>query len=259
MESIGTLAGGISHDFNNILTAIIGYGSLLQMKVKGDDLLRHYVQQILASANRAANLTKGLLAYSRNQVLNMQPVNLNEIIMKVERFLASLIGEDVELKSILADREVMVLADAGQIEQVLMNLVTNARDAMPEGGYVYIETRFVDLDEDSAKALDIRKPGTYAMIAVTDSGIGMDEKTRERIFEPFFTTKEVGKGTGLGLAMVYGIIKQHNGSIEVESEPGMGTTFRIYLPVMEQATGETQPVVLTGHRGRHGDRPRGGG
>ena len=220
MESIGTLAGGISHDFNNILTAIIGYGSLLQMKMKDDEPLRHYVAQILASANRAANLTKGLLAYSRKQVLNIQPVNINDIIRKVERLLERLIGEDVELKSILIDQEVTVMADAGQIEYVLMNLVTNARDAMPDGGYVYIETRLVDLDEEAAKARDLRKPGTYALIAVTDSGMGMEQKTKEHIFEPFFTTKEVGRGTGLGLAMVYGIIRQHNGIIEVESEVG---------------------------------------
>lgn len=244
MESIGTLAGGISHEFNNILTAIIGYGSLLQMKMRDDDLLQHDVQQILASANRAANLTKGLLAYSRNQVLNIQPVKLNEIIMKVDQFLARLIGEDVEFKSILTDKEITVLADAGQIEQVLINLATNARDAMPSGGYLYIETRLVGVDEDSAKALEVRKPGTYAMIAVTDSGMGMDEKTKERIFDPFFSMKEVGRGTGLGLAMVYGIIRQHNGSIVVESEVGRGTTFRIYLPVIQRATEEIQPVVL---------------
>jgi PAS domain S-box-containing protein len=242
MESIGTLAGGISHDFNNILTAIIGYGSLLKMKMKDDDPLRHYVEQILASANRAANLTKGLLAYSRKQLLNIQPVNINNIIRKVERLLERLISEDVEIKSVLIDQEVTVMADAGQIEQVLMNLVTNARDAMPDGGYVYIETRLVDLDEEAAKARDLRKPGTYALIAVTDSGMGMEQKTIEHIFDPFFTTKEVGRGTGLGLAMVYGIIRQHNGIIEVESEVGRGTTFKIYLPAAQTTTEETQPA-----------------
>ena len=242
MESIGILAGGISHDFNNILTAIIGYGSLLQMKMKDDEPLRHYVAQILASANRAANLTKGLLAYSRKQVLNIQLVNINNIIRKVERLLERLISEDVEIKSVLIDQEVTVMADAGQIEHVLMNLVTNARDAMPDGGYVYIETRLVDLDEEAAKARNLRKPGTYALIAVTDSGMGMEQKTKEHIFEPFFTTKEVGRGTGLGLAMVYGIIRQHNGSIEVESEVGGGTTFKIYLPAAQTTTEETQPA-----------------
>jgi PAS domain S-box-containing protein len=242
MESIGTLAGGISHDFNNILTAIIGYGSLLQMKMRDDDPLRHNVDQILASANRAASLTQGLLAYSRKQVLNPRQVNLNDIIKKVEPLLARLIGEDVEFKCILTDKDVTVFADAGQFEQILMNLVTNARDAMPDGGYLYIETQRVDLDDASAKVLDIRKPGTYALILVTDSGMGMDQKTRERIFEPFFTTKDVGRGTGLGLAMVYGIIKQHNGFVEVESEVGMGTTLKIYLPVVQRVADTTQPV-----------------
>lgn len=249
MESIGTLAGGISHDFNNILTAILGYGSMVQRKLAENDPLRHNVDQILVAANRAASLTRGLLAYSRKQLLNPQLLNLNEVIVKVERFLARLIGEDVELKSILAEKEITVLADADQIEQVLMNLATNARDSMPDGGYLYIESRLVDLDETSAKAHDLRKPGAYAQIAVTDSGMGMDEKTRERIFEPFFTTKGVGKGTGLGLAMVYGIIKQHNGAIEVESEAGMGTTFRIYLPAVQRAATETQPGSLPGIEG----------
>ena len=243
MESIGTLAGGISHDFNNILTAIIGYGSLMKMKMRDDDPLRHYVEQIIASANRAANLTQGLLAYSRKQLLNIQPINLNNIIRKMELLFERLIGEDVELKSILTDQEVIILADAGQIEQVLMNLVTNARDAMPDGGYVYMETQVVCLDGESAKARDLREPGTYAVISVTDSGMGMDQKTKERIFDPFFTTKEVGRGTGLGLAMVYGIIKQHNGSLEVESDVERGTTIRIYLPVAETAKGETYPAV----------------
>jgi len=249
MESIGTLAGGISHDFNNILTAIIGYGSLLQMKIGDDDPLRHNVDQILASANRAASLTQGLLAYSRKQILNPQRVNLNDIIMKVERLLARLIGEDVEFKCILADKDVTVLADAGQLEQILMNLATNARDAMPDGGYLYIETRLADLDEASAKAHDVRKPGTYAQILVTDSGMGMDQKTMDRIFEPFFTTKEVGRGTGLGLAMVYGIVKQHNGFVEVESEIGRGTTLKIYLPVAPGAVEETQAVDLPAVKG----------
>jgi len=248
MESIGTLAGGISHDFNNILTAIIGYGSILQRKLDAKDPLRYNADQILKAANRAAGLTRGLLAYSRKQILNPQPVNVNEIVVKVERFLARLIGEDVELKSILAEQEITVLADADQIEQVLMNLATNARDAMPDGGYIYIETRLVELDEASAKARELRRPGAYAQISVTDSGMGMDEKSRERIFEPFFTTKDVGRGTGLGLAMAYGIIKQHNGAIEVESEAGLGTTFRIYLPVV-QRTAETQSAAFPAVKG----------
>jgi PAS domain S-box-containing protein len=249
MESIGTLAGGISHDFNNILTAIIGYGSLLQMKMRDDDPLKHNVNQILASANRAASLTQGLLAYSRKQVLNPQQVNLNDIIIKVERLLERIIGADVEFKRILTDKDVTVLADPGQIEQVLMNIATNARDAMPDGGYLYIETQRVDLDDASAKAHEIRKPGPYAQILVTDSGMGMDQKTRERIFEPFFTTKEIGRGTGLGLAMVYGIIKQHNGFVEVESEVGMGTTLKIYLPIAQKEEVAVQQADLPFDKG----------
>jgi len=249
MESIGTLAGGISHDFNNILTAIIGYGNLLQMKIKTDDPLRHNVDQILASANRAATLTQGLLAYSRKQILNPQPISLNDIIAKVERLLERLIGEDVELKTLLTDKDVTILADAGQIEQVLMNLATNARDAMADGGYLFIETEAIEVDEASAKTHDVLKPGAYALVAITDSGMGMDEQTRERIFEPFFTTKEMGKGTGLGLAMAYGIVKQHNGAINVYSEIGKGTTFKIYLPIVQAAQENALPVILQTIRG----------
>jgi CheY-like chemotaxis protein len=201
------------------------------------------VEQILASANRAATLTQGLLAYSRKQIINPQPVKLNEIIRKVERLLLRLLGEDVELKSMLAERDIIVLADAGQIEQVLMNIAANARDAMPDGGYLYIETQLTELDEASAKSRDLPS-GKYAVITVTDSGMGMDEKTRQRIFEPFFTTKDHGKGTGLGLAVVYGIIKQHGGYVEVESEMGMGATFRIYLPVHLAAVEEVPSVEL---------------
>jgi two-component system, cell cycle sensor histidine kinase and response regulator CckA len=250
MESIGTLAGGIAHDFNNILTAIIGYASLLQMKMREQDPLRHSVDQILSSANRAATLTQGLLAYSRKQILNAQPLNINEIIRKVELLLRRLIGEDIELRTLLTDQEVTVLADAGQIEQVLMNLATNARDAMPDGGNLYIETEQEVVDEHSASTHEISKPGVYAVISVTDSGIGMDEKTRDRIFDPFFTTKEVGKGTGLGLAMAYGIVKQHNGAIVVSTELGRGSTFKIYLPVVpveqKHALSVDLPAILGG-------------
>jgi two-component system cell cycle sensor histidine kinase/response regulator CckA len=244
MESIGTLAGGIAHDFNNILTAIIGYGSLLQMKIREGDPMRHSVEQILSSANRAATLTQGLLAYSRKQILNAQPLNINEIIRRVELLLRRLIGEDIELTTLLTDRDVTVLADPGQIEQVLMNLATNARDAMPDGGNLYIETEQVVLDEQSAALHEFNRPGTYAVISVTDSGMGMDEKTKERIFDPFFTTKEVGKGTGLGLAMAYGIVKQHNGAIVVSSEIGRGSTFRIYLPLVPAAQKQALPADL---------------
>ncbi len=244
MECLGTLAGGIAHDFNNILTAIIGYGNLLQMKMGETDPLRHNVEQILASANRAASLTQGLLAYSRKQILNPQPVNLNEIIRKVERLLVRLIGEDVELKVVLTDADTTIEADAGQIEQVLMNLATNARDAMPDGGPLFIETEVVEIDAASAQTHDFQQPGQYVLITVTDSGTGMDDRTRERVFEPFFTTKEAGRGTGLGLAMVYGIVTQHNGSIHIDSQVGQGTSFRIYLPVASSAPDALHPVEL---------------
>jgi PAS domain S-box-containing protein len=233
IESIGTLAGGIAHDFNNILTAIIGYGNLLNMKMPIDDPLRHNVDQILSSAGRAAQLTQGLLAYSRKQIINPQPVDLNELVRKLERFLARLIGEDVELMTALTDKDATVQADSGQIEQVLMNLATNARDAMPDGGILHIDTDRIDLDDEFARAHPGSRPGKYVLISVTDSGVGMDENTREKIFEPFFTTKEVGKGTGLGLSMVYGIVKQHNGYINVASGVGKGTTFSIYLPAVQ--------------------------
>ena len=244
MEAVGQIAGGIAHDFNNILTAIIGYASITQMKMREDDPLRHNVDQVLVSAERAANLTQGLLAFSRKQISNPTLVNLNELIEKIEKFLRRVIGEDIEFQTILTDKDITVMADHGQIDQALMNLATNARDAMPKGGLLTIETGTVEIDEEYIKAHGYGKAGTYALISVTDSGIGMDEKTREKIFEPFFTTKEVGKGTGLGLSIVYGIIKQHAGYINCYSEPGKGTTFRIYLPLIKTALKEVQPVEV---------------
>lgn len=236
MEAIGTLTGGIAHDFNNILTAIIGYGNILKMKLAKDSPLLGYADQILSSAERAANLTHRLLAFSRKQVINLKPININEVVAGIEKFLLRIIGEDVELKTLFSGRRLVVMADAGQLEQVLMNLAANARDAMPNGGILEIETEAVEIDTDFLKIYEHDehdKPGMYALISVTDTGQGMNEKTRQRIFEPFFTTKEVGKGTGLGLSMVYGIIKQHNGYINCYSEPGKGTTFKIYMPLIE--------------------------
>ena len=240
MEAIGTFAGGIAHDFNNILTAIIGYANLLQMKMKKDEPLRAHVEPILASAERAANLTQSLLAFSRKQVINTKAINLNEIVGNVEKLLRRLIGEDIELNISLADNPMTVVADFGQMEQVLINLATNARDAMPDGGVLIIKTGMMKLDEEYIKSHGYGKTGKYAVISVTDTGFGMDEKTRERIFDPFFTTKDLGKGTGLGLSIVYGIIKQHNGYINVYSEPGKGTTFRIYLPLTKSKIEETK-------------------
>jgi PAS domain S-box-containing protein len=232
MEAVGLLAGGVAHDFNNILTAIIGYGSIVKMKLPAGDPIAQYIDNILASSERAANLTNSLLAFSRKQVIKPRPLYANEIIANVGKLLARLIGEDVELNLELAGRDMTILADAGQIEQVLMNLATNARDAMPSGGTLTIGTERVQLDRDFVARHGFGAPGEYAMITMADTGMGMDDRTRERIFEPFYTTKEVGKGTGLGLSIVYGIIKQHEGHITVDSEPGMGTIFSIYLPMV---------------------------
>ncbi|MCK9420903.1 MAG: PAS domain S-box protein, partial [Nitrospirae bacterium] len=250
MEAVGQLAGGIAHDFNNILTAIIGYGSILRMKMRDDDPLRLNAEQILASSERAANLTKSLLSFSRKQILNPKPVNVNSIITRVEGLLARIIGEDIDLKTELSDNDLIVMVDAGQMEQVLMNLAANARDAMPDGGLLTIETEILQLDKEYQKTHAYGEPGVYAVISVTDTGIGMDEETRKKIFEPFFTTKEVGKGTGLGLSMVYGMIKQHKGYINVYSESGRGTTFKIYLPLIKaEADEETSLMAHTSMMG----------
>jgi CheY-like chemotaxis protein len=238
MEAVGQLAGGVAHDFNNILTAIIGYANLLLMKMPDRESGRAFVEQILSASERAAHLTHSLLAFSRKQIIDLRPVSLNEIISRVEKLLGRVIGEDIEFKTWLADADLPVLADSIQIEQVLMNLAANARDAMPDGGMLLIVTEPLELGEEFVRAHSYGKPGRYAYMAVTDTGVGMDEKTRNRIFEPFFTTKEVGKGTGLGLSMVYGIVKQHNGYITVDSEPGKGTTFKIYLPLVRPSAEE---------------------
>ena len=242
MEAIGALTGGIAHDFNNILTAIIGYASVLQMKLGEDDPLRVSAERILASADRAARLTQSLLAFSRKQLLNPEVININEIIKMVEKLLSRLIGEDIELRTILSDEKLTVFADSAQIEQTLMNLATNARDAMPEGGLLSIETQKIELDVEFIKRHGYGKSGPYALISVSDTGIGMDKKTKERIFEPFFTTKEVGKGTGLGLSIVYGIVKQHDGYINGYSEVNKGTTFRIYLPLTKAEVMEIKTI-----------------
>jgi PAS domain S-box-containing protein len=244
MEAIGQLAGGIAHDFNNILTAIIGYGNLLDMEIQKQEL-KMYVSRILKSAQRAANLTKSLLAFSRGQIITFRPVNLNEIIRGVENLLTSLMGEDIEIATTLSNKYLTVMADSGQIEQVLMNLATNARDAMPEGGKFIIRTDHMELDNEFIRVHGFGQTGMYAVITVADTGQGIDEMTKEKIFEPFFTTKEVGKGTGLGLSMVYGIIQQHEGFIDVQSESGKGTTFTMYLPLVVAPVEETIPFIET--------------
>ncbi|RJQ52944.1 MAG: PAS domain S-box protein [Nitrospiraceae bacterium] len=231
MEAVGTLAGGIAHDFNNILSAIIGYTHLIQIKIQGNDQVRHCTGQILEASNRAAALTQSLLSFGRKQPGDLSPVDLNEVIKRFEKFLLRVIREDIILTTAFAEDKISVMADSGQIEQVIMNLVTNARDAMPEGGKLGIATRTISPDREFIEAHGYGRTGKYALIAVSDTGTGMDESTRPRIFEPFFTTKEQGKGTGLGLSMVYGIINRHNGFIDIHSETGKGTTFNIYLPL----------------------------
>jgi PAS domain S-box-containing protein len=242
MECIGTLAGGIAHDFNNILTAILGYGQLLERKVQSDPVLLQNVLQIQSSAERAAGLTARLLAFSRKQVIQTQSVDVNSIIQTLEKLLKQLLGEDIVLRTSFWPAGLIVQAASNQLDHVLINLASNARDAMPEGGLLTIETKQLDMDEDYCRYHGFGSPGSYAVISVSDSGCGMPELLRERIFEPFFTTKETGKGTGLGLSMAYGIVQQHNGFINVYSEPGNGSTFRIYLPLEGEA--EAIPQLL---------------
>jgi len=244
MEAIGQLAGGVAHEFNNIMTAIIGYGHLMVMKTEEHSPLRHFAAQILTSAERASALTRSLLTFSRKQISNPYHVNVNESIEKMGKLLSRLIREDIEFRTELADSRLIIMADDGQLEQVLMNLVTNARDAMPSGGLVFISTGLEELGPESVPSFSSGQTGTFVRISVLDSGTGMDEKIREKIFEPFFTTKEPGKGTGLGLAIVYGIIKQQNGSIRVSSKPGEGTEVSLFFPLV-QGEGEKSEATAS--------------
>ncbi|HTZ19222.1 MAG TPA: PAS domain S-box protein, partial [Dissulfurispiraceae bacterium] len=233
MEAIGQLAGGIAHDFNNILSAITGYSYLLRTKLDDNDKRTADIEQILDAANRAAELIQGLLAFSRKQLMNPKPVNINDIVKRAEKLLARLIGEDIEVITEFAVDELFITGDAGRIEQVLMNLATNARDAMPLGGSLSIRSAAVQLDNSFIRYHGFGKPGNYALLCIADTGTGIKQQDIAKIFEPFFTTKEIGKGTGLGLAMVYGIIKQHDGYITVHSDVGKGTIFNVYLPAIE--------------------------
>jgi len=251
MEAVGLLAGGIAHDFNNFLSVIMGYANMLGMKLSTDQQLRGYLDNLLTAADRAAGLTRGLLAFSRKQEVTLHMTDLNELVAKTSRLLQRIIGEDVILDIQPCASLLTANVDAGQIEQVLMNLVTNARDAMQEGGRIVISTERMDMDAAFVKAHGFGIAGRYALISVTDTGKGIDQETMQRIFDPFFTTKEVGRGTGLGLSIVYGIISQHNGFIKVYSEIGIGTTFRLYLPLQESTGNGPSPDIPPPPRGGH--------
>jgi len=237
MESIGRLAGGIAHDFNNLLTAIKGNLELAMMEIQPIDPRFEYLADADKAADSASSLTRQLLTFSRKQVIDPKVINLNDVITHVRKLLARLIGEDVTLEHFVEPELASVRFDPGQVEQILINLAVNARDAMPNGGLLTLETANVDLDEEYVKSHPYVEAGPYVMLAVSDTGAGMTDAIRANLFEPFFTTKEAGRGTGLGLAMVYGAVKQNGGQIEVYSEPGHGTTFKIYLPAVDQAAG----------------------
>ena len=243
MEAVGQLAGGVAHDFNNILTVIGGYSHLLQMEFDEGGPARDMIDQVAAASERAANLTRSLLAFSHKSEMQFSQVNLNEIVEGVGKFLRRIIGEDISFTMTLNNDPLRVSVDRGQIEQILMNLATNARDAMQSGGSLAIETSLQNLDTFFVTAHGFGTEGDYAVMTITDTGCGMDDETKKRIFDPFFTTKGVGRGTGLGMSIVYGIVTQHDGFITVYSELGVGTAFRIYLPIYREESG--------GHTDRH--------
>ena len=233
MEAVGTLAGGVAHDFNNALTGIFGFAEMLRMRLSADARAQADLDEILHCAERASTLTRQLLTYARRQAIEPVNLSLNSVVTELMKLIGKVAGERIDTKTLLEEGLPAVRADRGQIEQVLMNLCLNARDAMPSSGKLLVETAAVHVDGEHVRQYPYMKTGRYVVLSVTDTGIGMDEKTREKIFEPFFTTKGPEKGTGLGLAMVYGIVKKHDGYIHVFSEPGKGTTFRIHLPAVE--------------------------
>jgi PAS domain S-box-containing protein len=252
MEAVGQLSGGIAHDFNNLLGVIIGYSQMLGRKIDHDNSLHEYIQEIEKAGQRAASLTRQLLAFSRQQILSPKVLDLNELVSDMVKMLPRLIGEDIAVTTELDPAIGRVKADQGQVEQVLMNLAVNARDAMPSGGSLTIGTANTEFDEMCVRLYPGAKPGKYVLLSVTDSGVGMSNETLQHIYEPFFTTKEVGKGTGLGLATVYGIVKQSGGYIWVDSEVGKGSTFQIFLPLVEEvvtlaAKEASPPLVMRGN------------
>ncbi|HVR83868.1 MAG TPA: response regulator, partial [Planctomycetota bacterium] len=250
MEAVGRLAGGIAHDFNNMLTVINGYSELLLSQMGPEDARRKDVEEIHHAGQRAAGLTRQLLAFSRRQIIQPRILNLNELIEGLERMLSRLIGEDVKLQLRLDHGLYPIQGDAGQIEQVIVNLVVNARDAMPKGGKIVIETLNADLDEAFTSVHPDLHPGPHAVLLVSDTGTGMSAEVKSHLFEPFFTTKDLGKGTGLGLSTVLGIVQQSGGSIKVSSEPGWGTTFRIYFPRILQSAAPRDPAPPAPPAGR---------
>jgi signal transduction histidine kinase len=243
MEAVGRLAGGIAHDFNNLLSVIIGYAQFAQENLQPDSQLASDIEEIRQAGERAAGLTRQLLAFSRKQVLQPAVLNINEAVERMDKMLRRLLGEDVQFRTRLADNLDKVRADPGQLEQVIVNLAINARDAMPDGGKLTIETGNASLDKHYVEEHPEARTGPHVFIALSDTGFGMDAATREKIFEPFFTTKEMGRGTGLGLSTVYGIIKQSGGNIWVYSEPGRGTTFKVYLPRVESEVDAGEPAL----------------
>jgi two-component system, cell cycle sensor histidine kinase and response regulator CckA len=234
-EAIGQLASGIAHDFNNLLTAIIGYTDLSLRHVDLESSVRKNLEETRKAAERASSLVRQLLAFSRKQVLQPKVVDLNGVVNDMHKMLTRLIGENIHLATRLEAELGKVTADPCQVERIIVNLLVNARDAMPEGGKVTIETANMTVDEQTGLRHVSVRPGEYVMLSVSDTGSGMDQETQARIFEPFFTTKETGKGTGLGLSTVYGIVKQSGGNIRVDSEPGMGTVFQVYLPRIDDS------------------------
>ena len=245
LESIGRLAGGVAHDLNNLLTPILGYGQLLLADAAGIDPRRKWLEAIVKAGNRMQKIVRQLLACSRSQPLEFTPVDLNSLLENFEKLLRPMIREDVVINMIMNPSVPLIEGDVGRLEQILMNMAVNAQDAMPDGGELIIETARVEWDDAYAEQHEGVIPGYYVMLAVSDTGYGMDEKTKNHLFEPFFTTKEKGKGTGLGLATVYGIVKQHDGHIRFYSEPGKGTTFKVYFPVSSESSGTGTHVSVT--------------